>query len=820
MRWISWLSRLFQDDCQRTPSGPFRQARLNVEVLEGREVLSTVSFSGGVLTVLGTPGDDRILVSLDSTTNQLVVQDDGRIIGRFASPSVTHINIFTGNGNDRAQITPQVLQAATIVGGNGKDVLSAGGGPTTIIGGTGTAKLRGGASTNTFVGGSGKQLIIGGTGTNTGTTGTGPAKVIQVKPTDTIVTKPTDKVLVNNTNPATAAASVVLNQQDVQNLLKRASAADANGGAIIAVVDRNGRILGVREDNGVSTSISGSTANLVFAVDGAVSLARTGAFFASDSAPLTSRTVSDLSQSTITEREVDSNPNITDPNSTLRGPGYVAPVRTGAHFPPGIVNTPEVDLFGIEHTNRDSLVNPGADGIKGTADDIKLSARFNIDTHYVPPGKTIYAPESYGTVSGLMPNAQSRGIATLPGGIPIYENGVLVGGIGVFYPGKTGYASEENSSLSSTYDPKKPDLSLEAEYVAFAAVGGSSGTGFKVGAIGDAPALSSAFDLPSGRIDLVGITLDVFGPGGTQGAKNLVAYGQSLGVGHAQAGQFLLVNPSGTNANDKLFQDGLTPPSGWLVTPHDGVGISAAQVTQIINNGITQANKTRAAIRLPKSSSTRMVFAVCDLNGNIVGLYRMPDATIFSIDVAVAKARNVNYYNNASKLQTIDQLPGVPAGVAFTNRTFRYLALPRYPSAAEGTPPGYFSILNDGGADYTTARLVGSRLPASAFQSVYGYDSFHPGTNFRDKTNLANQNGIVFFPGSAALYQTATDRSVKLIGGFGVSGDGVDQDDVVTTFGQVGYEPTGSVLRADLISFRGVRLPYQKYDRNPEGGIV
>ena len=51
-----------------------------------------------------------------------------------------------------------------------------------------------------------------------------------------------------------------------------------------------------------------------------------------------------------------------------------------------------------------------------------------------------------------------------------------------------------------------------------------------------------------------------------------------------------------------------------------------------------------------------MVFAVSDKQGNILGLYRMPDATYFSIDVAVAKARNVAYYANPSQLQPIDEV--------------------------------------------------------------------------------------------------------------------------------------------------------------------
>ena len=58
-------------------------------------------------------------------------------------------------------------------------------------------------------------------------------------------------------------------------------------------------------------------------------------------------------------------------------------------------------------------------------------------------------------------------------------------------------------------------------------------------------------------------------------------------------------------------------------------------------------------------------------------------------------------------------------------------------------------------------------------------------------------------------------RAGALVGGFGVSGDGVDQDDVVTAFGQVGFNVAGA-LRADQVKFQGVRLPYQKFNRNPE----
>jgi uncharacterized protein GlcG (DUF336 family) len=517
----------------------------------------------------------------------------------------------------------------------------------------------------------------------------------------------------------------------------------------------------------------------------------------------------------VTEREVNSNPNVTDPNSPLRGPGFVAAVGLGAHFPPGIANTPPVDLFGIEHTNRDSTAHPGPDRIKGTADDVTLPSRFNIDPAFVPPGQGLFPPDSYGVTSGVMPTAQGRGIATLPGGIPVVKNGQVVGGIGVFFPGRTGFATEENSSASTTFDRTKPDRTLEAEFIAFAAVGGSSGAGFPIGQFGDAPALPAGFDLPFARIDLVGITLDVFGPGGVQGPENLIEYAQArFQLGSRTQGVDLPVGAGG-----ELARAGLPVPEGWLVVPHDGVGITAAEVRDVILRGFNQAVRTRAAIR-QIGSFARMTFAVTDLDGNVVGLYRMPDATVFSIDVAVAKARNVAYYADAARLQPIDRVPGVPPGTAFTNRTFRYLAEPRFPEGIDGLPPGPFSILLDGNADPVTGRLNGPPAPASAFQSVLGYDAFNPQTNFRDPANVLNQNGIVFFPGSAPLYRSGRPGvPAARIGGFGVSGDGVDQDDVVTFAGSFNFGVPLSLLRADQVSVAGVRLPYQKFNRNPEGGI-
>jgi uncharacterized protein GlcG (DUF336 family) len=668
-------------------------------------------------------------------------------------------------------------------------------------------------------------------------------------------------------SPAIVAATTQnqLTPTEVETLLDRASAATPDQTAIIAIVDRGGRVLGVRADANVSPAIMNNTSNLVFAVDGALALARTGAFFGNNQAPLTSRTIQNLSETTVTQRETDSNPSIADPNSTLKGPGTVAPVGIKGHFPSGIPFTPQVDLLGIEFTNRDTTTKQVTDPTTGAVTTITLPNRFNVPDQFIPSNiynpsqgidNRLTPPDSYGFISGLEPNAQPRGIGTLPGGLPIVKvvkvNGVkktiILGGIGVFYPGTTGFATAENSVLNDAgFDPTKPDKSSEAEAVAFAALGGATGAALvtgvptTVGALGGVPPVPGLDLLPSftngpngkynGRIDLVGITLDVFGPHGNQGPASLLNTAKAFGVGTGTVnGIDLPISPSqpppatlippnppvSSIPNTPETQSGRIVPNGWLVTPHAGGNLTAADVIKIVADGVGRAEQTRAAIRLPINRITRMVFAVSDEAGNILGLYRMPDATIFSIDVAVAKARNVAYYNDANQLQPQDQVKGVAPGTALTARTFRYLTLPHFPEGQDNYPAGPFSILNDGGTTFAAqGATIGAPLPASAFQSVQGFDAFNPGTNFHAKTNPANQNGVVFFPGSSGLYKPINGVST-LVGGLGVSGDGVDQDDVITYSASLGFRPGTGVTRADMVKVRGVRLPYTKFNRQPE----
>jgi uncharacterized protein GlcG (DUF336 family) len=596
--------------------------------------------------------------------------------------------------------------------------------------------------------------------------------------------------------------SDLLTTSDVQALLERAAAAANYDDAIIAVVDRNGTILGVRVESGVSPQITDNIGSLVFAIDGAVSEARTAAYFSNDTAPVTSRTIQQVSQTTITQREVESNPDVPDPNgdSTLYGPGFVAPVGLKGHFPPGIEFTPQVDFFNVEGTNRDS-------------DSTITGTRFNVPSQYIPPGANLVAPESYGQVTGMLPTAQSRGMATLPGGIPLFKNGVDVGAIGVFFPGTTGYATAENSKLNTplVIDKHERDLSEVAEYMSFVAAGGSAGIGLPLnGPVNGAPALPD-FTLPFARDDLAGITLNLFGGGGLEGPKNLLNFGATLGVGNPSDGTDVKVDAQGDT-----YLAGQGVPYGWLVTPHAGGDLTAADVQAIIARGIGEASKVRAQVRLPFNSTTRMVFAVSDANGDILGLYRMPDATYASIGIAVAEARNVAYYDNASQLQPSDKIKGLPAGTALTSRSIRYLSLPYFPEGINIDAPGPGSILTDGGVTkYGTNQ--GPPLPAKDYQSLQGYANFNPNANFHDPNNKANQNGVVFFPGGAPLYKDTTGSGLRsqLVGALGVSGDGVSQDDDVGAVATIAYAPPRTVHRADQVKVRGVRLPFFKFNRNP-----
>ncbi len=417
---------------------------------------------------------------------------------------------------------------------------------------------------------------------------------------------------------------------------------------------------------------------------------------------------------------------------------------SGIHFPPGILHTPNAALYGIENTNRGCDLNvafrpgrevPQAKSIAGIADGLRCDASSR-------------AGCGPGIVTGKADVFDSDPLAVNPGGVPIFRPrmpldpaddppggpvspAVLLGGIGV-----AGASPAE---------------------VEFAAFDGAFGDG--------STAPVPQFPLPPpGNVFVDGVRLpfvnQVSPPPGT-----------SPGT------------PVGSFVPEFLPKDGRPAPDGYLAGPRAGRFLSAADVDRIVQQSAAAAARTRAVIRLPRGSRARMVFAVADVDGELLAIFRMPDATVFSIDVAASKARNVAYFSRSPDAPV--DLVGVPAGTAVTNRTISFGAQPLYPPGIDGTAPGPFFDLF----------VADSRRPCSQ------------GSERGDE----NQSGVVFFPGSIPLYLGG-----DLVGGLGVSGDGVEQDDYVSFLGARGFRPPRA-FRANRVFVRGVRLPFLKFPRNPEG---
>ncbi len=72
-------------------------------------------------------------------------------------------------------------------------------------------------------------------------------------------------------------------------------------------------------------------------------------------------------------------------------------------------------------------------------------------------------------------------------------------------------------------------------------------------------------------------------------------------------------------------------------------------------------------------------------------------------------------------------------------------------------------------------------------------------------------NAIGTFPGGFPLY-----RNGVLIGAIGISGDGVDRDDIGDACGTHDFLAPDAI-RADQFAYKGARLPYAKFPCDPNG---
>ena len=547
--------------------------------------------------------------------------------------------------------------------------------------------------------------------------------------------------------PATVdtQGSFTLSAADVQDVLRAAAESLSDSTLAAAVVDRSGRILGVYSRVSSSTGIP----------DTAVTLARTGAFFSNDQAPLSSRTVRFIS---------------------------------GIHFPPGVSNTGNAALYGIENTNRGCQLGPtdvspaGLDRPRSLAgSDVPGSPLLPCrpgDTRGCARGGPIAMADGslnlqVGITTGkasVLDTGVPLDVPVSPGGIPIFRGGHVVGGVGV-----------------AGVTPAR------AEFAATTAAAGSTGLG---------PVPVNPLPDP-GAVFIDGIRLPFFGScTSVQCVLDALQQRPSgASAGLFQSSELLVVPRAGQPA-----------PEGYLIGPLAGVGLTSDDVAHIVSQAAARAGLTRAQIRLPYGQTTRMVIAVSDQTGTILAAFRMPDSTVFSFDVSVTKARNAYYFSSRAGYDVLRALvenspydkytwtPDPPSGQgwAMTNRTLSFGGQPLFPPGID---------------------LKKTPTPGPWFD-LFTYDLLNPCTEGPGATRggnptYANQSGIVWFPGSAPLYKNGT-----LVGGVGVSGDGVEQDDYVTAGAVAGFEPPAS-LRVDRSAIRtgageSVPLPYWKFPRNPE----
>ena len=137
-----------------------------------------------------------------------------------------------------------------------------------------------------------------------------------------------------------------------------------------------------------------------------------------------------------------------------------------------------------------------------------------------------------------------------------------------------------------------------------------------------------------------------------------------------------------------------------------------------------------------------------------------------------------------------------------TDRAAGFLSRPFFPDGIEGAEHGpfsrqiaEFSPFNDG---------LQLDLVTTALAKILGGESLQ-----RCVAIPGLQNGLQIFPGGVPLY-----KGNQLVGAVGVSGDGVDQDDIIAAMGSAGFEAP-SQIRSDRVFVRGVRLPYVKFPRHP-----
>ena len=551
--------------------------------------------------------------------------------------------------------------------------------------------------------------------------------------------------------PAAGALSVA----DVEGVLARAvaEARARSRPAVIAVTDRVGNVLAVYAMTGAPATVTlrpGAMINVDLqgvvapAAAAAIAKAVTGAYLSSGGNAFSSRTASMIVQQ---------------------------------HFPPApsTVGLESGPLFGVQFSQL-----PCSD----------ISSRF------VAGG---------GPSALIGPKRSPLGLAADPGGFPLYKNGVLVGGVGVIAEGDYGFdanvldvdADIEEHIAFAAGTGLAPSVEIQADRVAV------DGTTLRysdatAATLMSTPSAAPAFgSLPVGTGAFTPVTGYFAGPGGIAGQ----AYGdEASGVRKATTAEFnnvdafILTNGSGVPRY---------PVQGGTDVGSVGAPLTAAETRVVLEEAFTIMSRARAQIRRPLDSRAQVSIAVVDTHGVTLGLVRSPDAPLFGIDVAVQKARSASFLSNSAAAADLTANPStdvrafvgdtraflststaLTGQTAFSVRAIGNLARPYFPDGEVGPthgplsrPIGLWSPFSTG---LQTALVLTNLGQHVGFVSGLGPDTAARCTALPDAAPGRNrlQNGLQIFPGGVPIY-----RGTQLIGAIGVSGDGIDQDDMISFLG-------------------------------------
>ena len=551
----------------------------------------------------------------------------------------------------------------------------------------------------------------------------------------------------------TAPAAESLSVADVQKVVAEAAAqAQADGRpAVIAVTDRVGNVLAVVRMTGapalarIPRAADGSQQDLqgldVPAEAAAIAKAITGAYLSSGGNAFSTRTASMIVQQ---------------------------------QFPPaastaGLESGP---LFGVQFSQL-----PCSD----------LNTRL-----------------AAGPAAMIGPKRSPLGLSADPGGFPLYKNGVVVGAVGVAADGVYGFDPnvldidtdiDERIGLAGTVGFEAP-LGVRANQIAL------DGTVLRYTDTDYASLAAVSSASFAATVPALGNLSPVIGyyPG-TAVLAGAVYGSEASGLRRATAAEF-------TNSDAFVLSDGSGVDRFPLRAGSDaadvGVAISALEAQRLLEQAFGVMSKARAQIRQPLDSLAQVTIALVDTRGVPLGLVRSPDAPVFGIDVSLQKARTAAFISNASAGAQLLADPSadvrsfVPATrtfladpaaltgrIAFSARAVGNLSRPYFPDGELARPNGplsrpiaKWSIFSTGLQSALVLANLGQHLNFVTGASVVDTParcSFIP-----DVAPAQNrlQNGLQIFPGAVPIYRGST-----LVGAIGVSGDGIDQDDMIAFLG-------------------------------------